>query len=183
MGVFRGRGWGEFSWYPFHFVSFTKGLLSLLFVLRQFVFLSVFILKTLVFHYKHKVIFGCSVSRSLLYPGSFFLNIYLLLKSRFHFFFGSNLKKLFWESNYLEVLCGIMSFQNGLYLWKSFVKEFKNYFGIRKIRFFFSYFDKRNSYFLGQLHLWNSFRECFGFKTALPITRSNRIITDKETQT
>ena len=34
--------------------------------------------------------------------------IYLLLKSRFHFFFGSNLKKILWECNYLEVLCRII---------------------------------------------------------------------------
>ena len=34
----------------------------LVFFIRHFVFLSVFILKTLAFHYKHKAIFGCSVS-------------------------------------------------------------------------------------------------------------------------
>ena len=47
--------------------------------IRHFVFLFVFILKTLAFHYKYKVIFGCSVSRSLLYSVSVF--IYLLQKS------------------------------------------------------------------------------------------------------
>ena len=56
--------------------------------IRHFVFLFVFILKTLAFHYKYKVIFGCSVSRSLLYSVSVF--IYLLQKS----IFGSNFKKL-----------------------------------------------------------------------------------------
>ena len=34
----------------------------LVFFIRHFVFLSVFILKTLAFHYKNKAIFGCSVS-------------------------------------------------------------------------------------------------------------------------
>ena len=106
--------------------------------------------------------------------------IYLLLKSRFHFFFGSNLKKI-WECNYLEVLCRIKSFRNWLCLFKSFVKEFKNYFRMKKIRKVIACFDKRNNCFSGHLFLWNSFRECFGFKTALPVTRSNRMITDWET--
>ena len=50
---------------------------------------------------------------------------------------------------------------------KKLCKEFKNYLRIKKIRKILSYFDKRNSYFSGQLFLWNNFRECFGFKTAL----------------
>ena len=132
MGVFRVGvfGW-EFSWCLFRFLykRFIKFAFRLL---RRFVFLSVFILKTLAFHYKYKVIFGCSVSRSLLYSVSFYIYIYihihlfrpaqdssvwlglylyifiyLLLKSRLHFFFGSNLNKSLWESNYLEVLCRI----------------------------------------------------------------------------
>ena len=166
----------EFSWYPFRFVykSFIKFAFCLL---RYPDFLPNFILKALAF----QVIFGRSVSCSLLYSVSFFY-IYLLLKSRFHFFFGSNLKKILWECSYLEELCRIV-IPNGLWLWKSFVKEFKNYFLIIKIREVLSCFDKRNNCFSGQLFLWNSFRECFGFKTALPITRSNRVITDWETQT
>ena len=92
----------EFSWYPFRFVykSFIKFAFCLL---RYPDFLPNFILKALAF----QVIFGRSVSCSLLYSVSFFY-IYLLLKSRFHFFFGSNLKKILWECNYLEVLCRII---------------------------------------------------------------------------
>ena len=191
MRIFRvGIFWMEIIWgdgsfpggsFPdTRFVLFIKVLLSLL--LRHLDFLPAFILKTLGFQYKHQVIFGRSVSCSLLYSVSFFY-IYLLLKSRFHFFFGSNLKKILWECSYLEVLCRIIVIPNGLCLWKSFAKEFKNYFLIRKIREVHSCFDKRNNCFSGQLFLWNSFRECFGFKTALRITRSNRMITDWETQT
>ena len=33
-------------------------------------------------------------------------------KSRFHFFFGSNLKKTLWECNYLEVLCRVIVILN-----------------------------------------------------------------------
>ena len=93
----------EFSWYPFRFVykSFIKCAFCLL---RHLDFLPAFILKTLGFQYKHQVIFGRSVSCSLLYSVSFFY-IYLLLKSSFHFFFGSNLKKILWECNYLEMPC------------------------------------------------------------------------------
>ena len=135
--IFRVGGWEfsgwEFSWYPFRFVfAFC--------LLRYLDFLPAFILKTLAF----QVIFGRSVSCSLLYSVSFFY-IYLLLKSRFHFFFGSNLKKILWEYNYLEVLCRIIV----QCLWKSFVKEFKNYFRIRKIRKVLSCFDKRNNCFSG----------------------------------
>ena len=93
-------GW-EFFWYQFRFVykSFIKFAFCLL---RYPDFLPAFILKTLAV----QVIFGRSVSCSLLYSVSFFY-IYLLLKSRFHFFFGSNLKKI-WECNYLEVLCRVI---------------------------------------------------------------------------
>ena len=172
-GGWEFSGW-DFFWYPFRFVykSFIKFAFCLL---RYPDFLPAFILKTLAV----QVIFGRSVSCSLLYSVSFFY-IYLLLKSRFHFFFGSNLKKI-WECNYLEVLCRIKSFRNWLCLFKSFVKEFKNYFRMRKIRKVIACFDKRNNCFSGHLFLWNSFRECFGFKTALPVTRSNRMITDWET--
>ena len=105
LGGWEFSGW-EFSWYPVRFVykSFIKFAFCLL---RHLDFLPAFILKTLGFQYKHQVIFGRSVSCSLLYSVSFFY-IYLLLKSRFHFFFGSNLKKILWECNYLEVLCRII---------------------------------------------------------------------------
>ena len=86
VGIFRvgifwmGIIWGEFerwefSWYPFRFVykSFIKFAFCLL---RLFVFLPAFILKTLAFQYKHKVIFGRSVSRSLVYSVSFFIYIF-----------------------------------------------------------------------------------------------------------
>ena len=161
----------EFFSYPFRFVY--KIFFKFAFCLLRYIdFLPSFILKTLAF----QVIFGRSLVLSCIqYP----FYIYLLLKSRFHFFFGSNLKKILWECNYLEVLCRIIV----QCLWKSFVKEFKNYFRIRKIRKVLSCFGKKNNCFSGQLFLWNSFTECFGFKTALPITRSNRIITDWETQT
>ena len=101
LGGWEFSGW-EFSWYPFRFVykSFIKFAFCLL---RYPDFLPAFILKTLAV----QVIFGRSVSCSLLYSVSFFY-IYLLLKSRFHFFFGSNLKKILWECNYLEVLCRII---------------------------------------------------------------------------
>ena len=92
LGGWEFSGW-EFSWYPFRFVfAFC--------LLRYLDFLPAFILKTLAF----QVIFGRSVSCSLLYSVSFFY-MYLLLKSSFHFFFGSNLKKILWECNYLEVPC------------------------------------------------------------------------------
>ena len=113
MRIFRvGIFWMEIIWgdgsfpggsFPdTRFVLFIKVLLSLL--LRHLDFLPAFILKTLGFQYKHQVIFGRSVSCSLLYSVSFFY-MYLLLKSSFHFFFGSNLKKILWECNYLEVPC------------------------------------------------------------------------------
>ena len=89
----------DFSWYPFPFVykSFIKSAFCLL---GHLDFLPAVILKTLAFQYKPQVIFGRPVSCSLLYSVSFFY-IDLLLKSSFHFFFGSNLKKILWECNYL----------------------------------------------------------------------------------
>ena len=106
MRMFRVGGWKFSGWeffsYPFRFVY--KIFFKFAFCLLKYLdFLPAFILKTLAF----QVIFGRSVSCSLLYSVSFFY-IYLLLKSRFHFFFGSNLKKILWECNYLEVLCRII---------------------------------------------------------------------------
>ena len=149
VGGWKFSGWEFFS-YPFRFVY--KIFFKFAFCLLKYLdFLPASILKTLAF----RVIFGRCLLFSLVFSILFY--VFLLLKSRFHFFFGSNLKKILWECNYLEVLCRIIV----QCLWKSFVKEFKSYFRIRKIRKVLSCFGKRNNCFSGQLFLWNSFRECF----------------------
>ena len=60
---------------------------------------------------------------------------------------------------------------------KALQKTLRTIFKPEKLEKLFHIFTKKNSYFLGQLYLWNSFRECFGFKTALTISIANRVVT------
>ena len=62
MGIIQGGGITRAEFDRWEFSARGVADSRLVFFIRHFVFLSVFILKTLAFHYKHKAIFGCSVS-------------------------------------------------------------------------------------------------------------------------